>query len=221
MHHNSWLDLPLSVYLVDHDYPGALLLEYYTLRDIKKGEELFMDYGADWQAAWDLHQQNWQPVTGDGYVYPQDMSRDMIPTLNEQKTNPLPKNIATVCWSLHWYPPDDIESMPWERPNIKWPEGMIDCQVLARRPVTAMVVDGDNTVTTHTGKEQPVQYEYDVRLLLPKGRKFINTNVAGDAVYFVDKPYTSDLHLPEAFRQPMTFPKDLIPDSWKVSLMSQ
>jgi SET domain len=46
----------------------GLSLEYVALRDIKQGEEVFMDYGGDWETAWLQHVQQWQPVP-DAHLY--------------------------------------------------------------------------------------------------------------------------------------------------------
>ena len=56
------------------DYPGALTLEVYALRDIAADEELFLDYGQAWSQAWQQHVGRWVPVDhASRYVYPADM----------------------------------------------------------------------------------------------------------------------------------------------------
>jgi hypothetical protein len=36
-----------------------------------------------------------------------------------------------------------------------------------------------------------------------------------DAFVFVDKPYKSDMHLPNAFRHEIMIPDEIFPDKWK------
>merc|ERR1712226_573657 len=44
--------------------PGDLVMELYALRNIEPGEELFLDYGDEWEEAWNEHVRNWQPPEG-------------------------------------------------------------------------------------------------------------------------------------------------------------
>jgi hypothetical protein len=37
-------------------------MELVALRDIESGEELFLDYGDDWERSWQHHLETWQPA---------------------------------------------------------------------------------------------------------------------------------------------------------------
>ena len=87
---------------------------------------------------------------------------------------------------------------------FEWPEGMVYCYILQR------------SQNAGTG-----EYEYEVSLNFDDHRPdppdellVIDTAVPHSAILFVDKPYMSDLHLPNAFRHPIELPKHLIPDQW-------
>jgi len=41
------------------------------------------------------------------------------------------------------------------------------------------------------------------------------TDVPREAIAYYDKPYTSDMHLPTAFRHPIGIPEDMLPEAWK------
>ena len=79
----------------DSAWPGSIILEVVALRDLRPGEELFLDYGEAWQQAWDEHQAKWVPPPGaDEYIYPEDMD-DTAPlrTVVEQEKEPYPKSV--------------------------------------------------------------------------------------------------------------------------------
>jgi hypothetical protein len=45
--------------------PGrGLAFEIFALRDIEPGEEVFMDYGIEWEKAWKKHVTTWKPAPG-------------------------------------------------------------------------------------------------------------------------------------------------------------
>jgi len=205
MHHAAWLQLPLSQTL-QMDYPGGLLLDLVATRDISEGEELYMDYGAGWQQAWEKHVQSWKPVGGaEDYRYPAQIDRSQpIRTISEQEKDPYPSNLATVCWTENWKR-DAYSTMKWKKPEgFDWPEGLAFCNIHKRHK------------NAKTG-----EYEYEVSLNFDESspdredkRKYIDEGVPHSAIYFVDRPYESDLHLPNGFRHPIELPADIVPEEW-------
>jgi SET domain len=209
MNHATWLDLPLSQ-LRQMDYPGGLILDVVALRNIQPGEELYMDYGEAWETAWDEHVQAWSPdPSASSYVYPQDMDMTQpFRTVEEQQSNPYPSNLATVCWTPNWDRDKDTK-MAWTKPTYDWPEGITYCNIQQR---TKLVDKKDGAL---------VQYEYEVSLnfeAMEPDRKdkleYIDTRVPHNAIWFVDKPYESDMHLRNAFRHPIALPAQIVPPAW-------
>jgi SET domain len=204
MSHATWLDLPIQQFW-EMQYPGALILDIIALRNIPPGEELFLDYGKDWEMAWNQHVQKWKPLlNASEYHYVQDFDRTQpFRTIQEQKKNPYPTHMKTICWTANWHR-EDYTRMIWTKPNY-YPEGYLYCNILSRQW---------NQTTSG--------YEYEVSLLFdrmqPDVKKdellYIDTNVPHSAISIVHKPYMSDLHLTTAFRQPITFPSHLIPKHW-------
>lgn len=190
----------LDEYLERKDYPGALVLEIVAIRNIQKGEELFLDYGREWEEAWKEHVEQWSPDTRP-YTYPQDMDRkEPFLTLQEQQKRPLTDNLQTVCWTDNWKRREH-SPLPWRRPTaFDWPEGSVQCDILDR----VRTLDSYNyTVALHYGHD-------------PYNRtdtRFIDTMVPHEAIYYVDKPGSSDLHF--GFRHPMKLPNHLVPSSWR------
>jgi SET domain len=202
MHHGTWLDLPLSQFL-QMDYPGGLIMDVIAMRDIAEGEELFMDYGPAWEQAWETHLDTWKP-SDLSYVYPQDVDTKTQPfrTLEEQKKDPYADNLATVCWTNNWER-EKGKKMKWTRPTkFDWPEGVAFCHILSRTSEKGEYV---YEVAMHFDWSDPGSSD---------NRDFIDTNMPHSAIALVDKPYRSDLHLPNAFRQPLELPADMIPAQW-------
>ena len=98
-HRSEWLK-----YTVDElvgQYTAGLILEVVALRDISPGEEVSIDYGRDWQEAWDAHVREWKPEEGaEDYLSASDLNEVGAPILTEeeQKVNPYPKNIDMSCY---------------------------------------------------------------------------------------------------------------------------
>lgn len=124
LHRADMLDMTYRQFW-EEIYPGALILELVALRDLHPGEELFMDYGDEWEAAWKSHVANWKPPPeADSYVYPEDMDEtEPLRTVIEQDTNPYPRNLITMCVT-----PDHRRKKPqrvWSEPEGEWAEYMV------------------------------------------------------------------------------------------------
>jgi len=202
LHHGDWLDLSMAE-LLDLARPGSLILEIFALRDISQGEELFLDYGPKWEAAWEQHLNDWHPVSdAEHYVYPADMDRTQpFRTIKELKENPYPKNLLTACFGNK----DKVRRGKvniWTAPTF-WPKGLTYCNILKREK------DGK------TGS-----YLYDVSLSFGNSqkidKKYIVKKVPHYAIMFIDKPYHSDMHLRNAFRHPIGLPEELTPKHWLI-----
>jgi SET domain len=210
MNHKHWLSLSWSE-MQQMDYPGGLLMEVYTLRDIRPDEELFMDYGRHWEEAWEAHVKSWQPVPGaKDYVYPADMD-DKAPllTLEEQATKPNPSNLQTACYTPNWSrKPGSV--MNWTKPEFDWPEGLMYCNILKREKDAA---SGEDLYTVSLNFER---LEPDWDLGIAENKRYIDVNVPRWAISWVDRPYKSDLHLANAFRHPIGIPDDVLPKPWRM-----
>ena len=200
-HRSQWLDLPLRD-LWNVMYPGALILEVVALRDIQQGEELYLDYGREWEDAWEEHVRNWRPEdNARNYVYPADMDLSQpFRSLHEQKINPYPRNLATACFEENW--DRDPGRQEWTPPK-HWPEGLVYCRILKRE----QKADGSYVYEASLG--------FDILPHAEDDFQYINTNIPHSAITFVDRPYMSDMHLKNAFRHTIGLPQELVPSTWK------
>ena len=61
--HLEWLEKPLADW-VSTKTPG-LAFDYIATREIKEGEEIFIDYGYEWEVSWNMHVAAWTPPPGE------------------------------------------------------------------------------------------------------------------------------------------------------------
>ncbi|KAL7492322.1 hypothetical protein ACHAWT_001474 [Skeletonema menzelii] len=72
-HNSSWLNEPVSFF--DSVWTTNLMFEYVALRDIQDGEEVLVDYGREWEEAWNDHVKAWKP--DEDYVSPHDLNTNL------------------------------------------------------------------------------------------------------------------------------------------------
>lgn len=199
--HKHWLDLPIDKFW-EMTYPGALILEVVALRDIQPDEELYLDYGPEWEDAWQEHVKKWKPNT-DSYIYPADMDLSRpFRTIEEQLKEPYPDNLATVCFQGEW-DLEENEPVEWGEPKF-WTEAMLYCHILKREKV--------NTTGSYLYE---VSLGYHSRPHPLDDKRYISKKVPQKAISFVDKPYHSDMHLTNAFRHPIGISDELMPEHWR------
>jgi hypothetical protein len=55
----QWWDMAMEELVLQES--RGINMEIVALRDIKHGEEVFIDYGPEWEAAWENHVASWTP----------------------------------------------------------------------------------------------------------------------------------------------------------------
>ncbi|KAL7534777.1 hypothetical protein ACHAXR_006074 [Thalassiosira sp. AJA248-18] len=164
-------------------------------------------------------------------------------TAEEQLQYPYTDNVFTACFyryerdmdenetsiqpSQHSSSKKQTEAIPW-----KMSAGLFDminlrpCKVISREPVT------DRHASSQQQQEQQQQQQpgqgkmYYTTIIqnrpglppnerVPKGEKHIVSGIPREAFRFVDRPYTSDVHLDGAFRQNIGLEETKIfPEAW-------
>lgn len=190
-HKPFWLSKDLE--FVRHSTAGVgLSFEYIALRDIEEGEEILMDYGEDWEAAWDAHVKGWTPPEdAETYVHSSKYHVEELKTTSERREDPYPPNMVTVCPQSFRRQDTKYVFVPVLRDWKKY----VPCEVLSRTRGGKYVVklsplDGSESVTVYN-----VPYPEGIRL--------------------VDKAYSQDWHLPQSFRHKIQIPDDIFPEIWK------
>ncbi|KAL7579790.1 hypothetical protein ACA910_021924 [Epithemia clementina (nom. ined.)] len=221
--HREWLSINSTEELWMRNESG-LLFDLVATRDIKAGEEVLMDYGPAWDAAWQAHVQQWKPPPNAESYAPSYVHDDAIVqarTEKELQDHPYPDHIFTSCF----FPVNEtvqkqilsgtsgandkssVTTVKWELTRGMFEfSNMRPCRVIER----------------HGTKYKDVFF-YTVQILNRYGLRpgerlsspLIVTHVPRKAIRFSDKIYTTDQHLPHAFRHTIGLPDDIFPDAWK------
>merc|ERR1740129_1719251 len=85
---------------VASEWNKGLSLDIIATRDILPGEEIFFNYGQEWEDAWNNHAKSFNPDMEEAYASSTLMNIESQPirTIEEQKTNPYAENIITMCY---------------------------------------------------------------------------------------------------------------------------
>eukprot|EP00957_Ditylum_brightwellii_P036722 2781209-Ditylum_brightwellii.AAC.1 len=86
---------------IEQSQETGLMMEFVALRDIHRGEEITLDYGHEWETAWNDHVRGWYPVAGAEQYTPSYVMDDVVTLLRteeEQRSHPYPDNIITSCF---------------------------------------------------------------------------------------------------------------------------
>ena len=185
------LEAPLRE--LEADKTAKLAFEMVATRDIKDGDEIFLDYGDAWETAWNEHVKNWKPVRGaEDYVpaFELEQSEERLRTEFEQMTNPYPPNVEIQVL-------DQFFHKGWERQYKKELKRTDE-----RRSVDILrYEETDEGEFLYTVVEH---WEDELYEGLPR-----------EAFRFVDLPHTTDIFLPNSFRHDIGIPDDMFPEAWK------
>jgi hypothetical protein len=207
-HDSRWLDKTPDE--MKGEYVPHLGINYVAVRDIKQGEELFLDYGHVWEQAWQQHVKHWDPPKEwSEYVSADAWNRQLEPTVLlrsevEQQSNPYPSNLETRCHSnmvMHKYWRTKPLSWDFDGPGLEGaaPEYGHPCRIIHAHANNTYDVEISVLVDLATGQE--VKH---VRNRAPRG-----------GVAFFDRPHTTDMHLRMAFRHYIELPSEMLPEAWK------
>jgi hypothetical protein len=219
--------------IAQKDHRG-ISMEIVALRDIKQNEEVFIDYGPQWDAAWKSHVANWKPP------HRADESLVSATHANANKKEALRKvlthnirhdynspDVFTGC--VFWLDEADQEKK-WQN-YTEWHQ-MDDEHIMATYGENGAKFSGDFAFH-HDGlhwpcsviREEPLGQTYTVRvwyfnLYEPQAWEInhlprVLANFPRESIEFFHKPYTSDPFLKEVFRNPIGIPDEIMPPQWK------
>ena len=189
---------------------AGLAMELVASRDIAPDEEIFLDYGDDWEAAWKAHVDNWKPLpNADKYISGEQLFQreKVLKTVFEEIKDPYPNNVQlmvddSVVGNTRWMPAYRKGTLrQYFKKEDKY---RYKCDIIQRE------VD-ENGDVWYSGVSRQEDEETG------KTKPFKFSKVPKEAFTFIDVQYTSDFHLENAFRQPMGIPDELLPDAWKTT----
>jgi len=191
----------------------SVTMELFAVRDIEEGEEILIDYGRDWEAAWKEHMETFNKAATDEWPLKADdlkleYKNKPFKTQDQVTKDPYPEGVEMACFV-------ETEEMEDGRPKVN-----ANNQEIA-------VWTGPRTFKDYVGSEM-----YLCQILETKktGDDFLFNytilgthndvttqvvNVPHRAITFIDMPYTSDMHHPDAFRHPIGIPDVIFPQAWR------
>jgi hypothetical protein len=222
----DWSDHPY-VYNDDelHDInPDALasapnpniVMNLIATREIAPGEEILIDYGPDWVAAWEEYMAGYDVKYADGKwpLKAEDVMLDYIdepfPVNLTPSTSPYPKGVATTCFietveiedGLPAKTEDGVEILQWIGPQTFADykgHHYFACDLVE---ITDSHKDGH-------------MFNYTVMARHSDSEVLMIKDVPHGAITLIDLPYTSDIHTPGAFRQWIAIEDRLFPQAWR------
>jgi len=202
-HHEDWLDrTPESLLKEPH---AGMIMEVVAIKDIKEGDEIFLNYGEAWEKKWQEYVASFSPGPSRKQFVPAvtlDETTDFLRTEEELKTNPYEAQQAfTMCFTATFdgsFRAEEGKRYEWKSDPIMFDdsEQMYPCTVVRR----------DNETNMYT-----VRVELDGR----DTPDVLMINTPRKAIRFFDDEYTSDFTLRSAFRHEIHIPDVMIPEVWK------
>ncbi|KAL9183093.1 hypothetical protein ACHAXT_004880 [Thalassiosira profunda] len=218
-HNSFWLEEDVD-FLKKTGVIG-LSIDYVATRDIQPGDEVFIDYGPDWEEAWDSHIQHWSPPDGsENFETAATLQNDLVTPLRteaEHQSEPYQPNLMFLCHYGYGGPDaSPAGSYEWED---EWQMlHVIPCRITEREYNEA---DKQYYYTVKMLDLSELELEFGVAgsaedgVYIPPGEQHILTVVPRWAIQIRDKPYTKDEFLPHPFRHEMMVPDDIFPEAWK------
>jgi len=217
-HKPEWLLKSPSDYLTHVHEKIGLSFDYIALRDISEEEEVFLDYGDEWIAAWETHLRNWKPITEKDYVHRTEWTEPHLRTLTEEK---YPDNLITLCTVSYQRQEEGVNL--WI-PLLRTTNERKYCDVIERytQPgeessylYTVRIHmnnhddSNDDDDETNNDDDETNDDDQEESILI------VRDVPSPTGVELVDKLHSADFHLPQAFRHYIQIPDDILPDAWK------
>jgi len=211
-HQPEWLQKDIT-FLRNARTKIGLSFYYVALRDIKEGEEIFMDYGDDWVNAWEEHVRNWKPKSS-YYVHSSEWPEQHLRTLDELEDNPYPSNLHTICMEsfqqkgdrlVYHEPVTDLKMNRKPPSSVRHPCDVIHRFVKKPPQHHRNATTSTDRIITYTVKMYFGGHIYTVHNV-PRGKY---------GVMLIDRVQTADWHMPNVFRHPIMIPDEIMPDGWK------
>ena len=201
---------------------GAVLplgIDIVATTDIAADEEIFIDYGEEWEQAMHKHEMEWAYTA----ILPKEawqiaIEREGEPFLSapemadgekEGSEESLPEGVTTACHAFGTFNEDE-DNLPKEG-------GLLTLEFNAKKTER----NGHNfSMCEIIGRisREDSSYLYTVKMLKMSefnDKDVIIRSVPHSNIRYVDKPYTSALHRRTSFRHPIMLPDRIFPLSWR------
>lgn len=190
-----------------------IAFEVVATKDIEVGEEIFLDYGPEWENAFLDHNRLWSPPSDPGYIPPSQLNQmDNSITLSKD----LPFYYQYECQIepglVDSETSDEVGLDYDENPHV-WPDRWNEHDFkrygentfIFWYPCSVLAVNDDGTFQADVFSKR--------RSVATKIRKW--KNIPREAIRFADAWFQSDQHLPSAFRHYIPIPDKMFPLRWR------
>jgi hypothetical protein len=221
--HADWLERPVDDW--GKKFHNGLSMDFVALRDIERGEEITIDYGWEWEQAWQAHVQAFEaPVRR--YMPAFELNRrlkrreedvdhgggdDLVLLPTHYELDKQWEGVVLFC-RQEYFPEVDVDIKPYKFGFTDEEEygNYYKCRVLSRNDqenrYIAEVVEHESWIENRF-TDQEETWEDTPKLLL--------LDVPRHAFFYRDEPAKRDHHQFWSFRHDMRIPDDMFPDAWK------
>lgn len=191
-----------------------MVLDFVATRDIMPDEEILIDYGEEWENAWNLHVENYHSLC-DRQVHACSNSSMSVSLMNENKFNiqyhSWENNHFTLCKGDAM--PKDPESIDdYSTHGINYDHYGFKLAATVDEWHPCLILDSDEETNTFDvvffTNEDPKSFPEKAGLRRAR-------SIKPDDIRFLDKPYKSDHHWSGGFRHEMKIPDHVFPPQWK------
>jgi SET domain len=220
-HQKMWFQFePATLMEEEYLYMG-LVFEIVATRDIAPGEEIFLDYGPEWKAAYEKHVAVWNKKIQDGTLPKEWPVRAVDLNAQFHHTDGLPR-LPFDPTTLPQLLPSHVMLMAFLLLEEDHHAGTMDDPKRWNRAERADAFATDHlfevTLIAQQVEDNGANYSYTVQWMNGNGELTIVTLVPHDALVFVDRPGSSDqFTAPElVFRHSIGIPDDVFPQGpWR------
>jgi hypothetical protein len=181
-----------------------LVMEYVALRDIQPGDEILLDYGSDWVAAWNEHQQQIKELPREAIVTADEYTQQHA--WEPLSTKALPAQLQTACHFMNAIDTEELSNVAtWQKPTLSY--CWRPCEILERLDNEKLLY----TVIVHPMGSIREPSECGVLKTAVQV-----TQIPREAIRLVNRPYTLPEYSDHAFRHEISVPlhDDFYPRHW-------
>lgn len=195
-HHPSWLDYSVDD-IKKEEHPGLGFI-FVALRDIQPGEEVFLDYGTEWESAWEAYVKDWKPWDDPLASKYNENLRTPLRTMKEQDLHPYPANLILKCsknflrLQSNWQQLKESGKLEEALDGGTW----VECSILSRDSL-------DDGTTVYTAEFHGLRKKSKI------------DNMPREAFYFEEAEPSGDMHLRNSFRHEIGIPDSMFPTAWR------
>lgn len=217
MRHPEWKTLPVDTW--GKVYHNGLSFDFVALQDIAEGEEIFIAYGPEWEAAWQEHVAKYDPPQRD-YTPAFELNEIEDLKIRTSSEQPSYEDDGLVLFCRHQalvnagyirfgepdaYDDDGDSELYHCLVTERFDDQTYSVEVVSHYPGK----DGAEIMLDGGDKEED-DNESEVVYYNP-----VPSRLSRDVFFFKDDYYKRDHHQPWSFRHAMMIPNDMFPVAWK------